>query len=134
MIVVDTSAIIAIALKESEGPIFDELMVGRGAIIGTTTLFEARMVLSSLMPTFADAFIDGLTARPSVSVASFTFEMYRAATDAFMRYGRGRGHAACLNFGDCLTYAVAKVHALPLLFKGNDFVHTDIEPAYRPAP
>ncbi|KQT78899.1 type II toxin-antitoxin system VapC family toxin [Methylobacterium sp. Leaf466] len=134
MIVVDTSAIVAIALEEPEGRIFDELMVGRGAIIGTTTLFEARMVLSSFMPTFADTFLDGLTARSSVSVSSFTLEMYRAATDAFTRYGRGRGHPACLNFGDCLTYAVARVHGLPLLFKGNDFVHTDIEPAYRPAP
>lgn len=134
MIVVDTSAIIAIAIDEPEGRVFDVLMVGQGAIIGAPTLVEARMVLHSLMPTFADTFLDGLTGRSSVSVASFTLEMYRAATEAFIRYGKGRGHPAYLNFGDCLSYAVAKAHALPLLFKGNDFVHTDIEPAYRPAP
>ena len=52
-----------------------------------------------------------------------------------MRYGQGRGHAACLNVGDCMTYAVAKTHAVPLPFKGDDFIiHTDLVPAYLPNP
>lgn len=134
MIAVDTSALVAIAMKEPEGRIFDELMVRERAIIETPTLFEARMVLGSLMPTFGDRFLEGLIARPSISVADFMLEMYRAAGEAFARYGKGRGHSACLNFGDCLTYVVAKVHAIPLLFKGNDFIQTDIEPACTPIP
>ena len=132
MIAVDTSALIAIALKEAEGRIFDELMVKRGALIGLPTLFETRMVLGSLMPDFVDMFLDGLIARPSVTTADFTLEMYRAAVDAFARYGKGRGHPAHLNFGDCLSYAVAKTLALPLLFKGNDFARTDVAPAHAP--
>jgi ribonuclease VapC len=50
--------------------------------------------------------------------------------DAFSVYGKGRGHPAGLNFGDCLAYALAKVCAEPLLFKGNDFSHTDIQTAF----
>ena len=49
------------------------------------------------------------------------------------RYGRGTGHPARLNMGDCFAYALAKTRNLPLLFKGDDFIHTDIEPALRPA-
>ena len=56
--------------------------------------------------------------------------MFESAIDAFSRYGKGLGHKAGLNFGDCLAYAVARTHAAPLLFKGDDFVHTDIEPAH----
>jgi ribonuclease VapC len=55
--------------------------------------------------------------------------MYRVAGDAVERYGKGRGHPARLNFGDCLSYAVAKASGLPLLFKGGDFSLTDIRPA-----
>ena len=55
------------------------------------------------------------------------------AADAFLRFGRGSGHKAQLNFGDCFSYALAKSRNLPLLFKGDDFIHTDIEPALKPA-
>lgn len=134
MIALDTSAIVAIAIDEAEGKIFDELIVRRRAIVGTPTLFETRMVLGSLMPAFVDTFIGRLIDSPSIRAVEFTLDTYRAAADAFSRYGRGRGHAACLNFGDCLTYAVAETHAVPLLFKGNDFIHTDLVPAYRPNP
>jgi ribonuclease VapC len=56
--------------------------------------------------------------------------MYHIAGDAFSRYGKGRGHPAGLNYGDCLSYAVAKQLGIPLLFKGNDFIHTDITSAF----
>ncbi|WP_430910455.1 type II toxin-antitoxin system VapC family toxin [Methylobacterium sp. sgz302541] len=130
MIALDTSAIIAIAAKEAEGEVFDTIIVERGAIVGTPTLLEARMVLGSLIPSFADDFLAGLLARESVRSAAFTHEMYAVAAEAFARFGRGRGHPARLNFGDCLSYAVAKTRSLPLLFKGDDFVHTDVVPAY----
>lgn len=134
MIALDTSAIVAIAIGEPEGQIFDELIVRRRAIVGTPTLFETRMVLGSLMPAFVDAFIERLIDSPSIRAVEFTLDTYRAAAGAFTRYGKGRGHAACLNFGDCLTYAVAKTHAVPLLLKGNDFIHTDLAPAYLSNP
>ena len=134
MIAVDTSAIVAIAMREAEGRDFDELIVRERALIGTPTLFETRLVLGSLMPTFADAFLDAFIARSSIAVTDFTLEMYRAAADAFSRYGKGQRRRACLNFGDCFSYAVARTHSVPLLFKGNDFVHTDLVPAYAPVP
>ncbi|MCJ2141309.1 type II toxin-antitoxin system VapC family toxin [Methylobacterium sp. E-066] len=134
MIALDSSALVAIALDEPEGRIFDALIVRHRAIVGTPTLLETRMVLGSLMPAFADAFLDRLIATPSIRTVDFGLDAFRAAADAFNRYGKGQGHIAYLNFGDCLSYAVAKVHAVPLLFKGNDFIHTDLVPAYSPSP
>lgn len=56
-------------------------------------------------------------------------DMGLEALKAFARYGKGQGHPAQLNMGDCFAYAVAKTHNVPLLFTGNDFPHTDITPA-----
>ncbi|GEP05658.1 type II toxin-antitoxin system VapC family toxin [Methylobacterium oxalidis] len=130
MIALDTSAIVAIAMEEAEGDLFEEIVVARSAIVAPPTLLEARMVLTARVPDFAPRFLDNLVGWPSVTVVPFTLDMYRAASDAFLRFGKGRGHRAQLNFGDCLAYAVARTHAAPLLFKGDDFVHTDIEPAH----
>lgn len=130
MIALDSSALVAIALDEPEGRIFDALIVRHRAIVGTPTLLETRMVLGSLMP----AFLDRLIATPSIRTLDFGLDAFRAAADAFNRYGKGQGHIAYLNFGNCLSYAVAKVHAVPLLSKGNDFIHTDLGPAYSPSP
>jgi ribonuclease VapC len=59
----------------------------------------------------------------------FDAEQLAAARDAHRRYGRNSGSRAQLNFGDCMSYALAKVTGEPLLFKGDDFTHTDITPA-----
>lgn len=134
MIVLDTSAIVAIAMEEPEGEIFDTLIAKNRTIIGTPTLLEARLVLGGLMPSFAEDFLDVLILRATVQPVAFTLQMYRFASDAFLRFGKGQGHPARLNFGDCQSYAVSKAHDAPLLFKGDDFVHTDVVPAYAPAP
>jgi ribonuclease VapC len=63
-----------------------------------------------------------------VEVIPFTAEHYEVAVDAFERFGKGR-HPAALNFGDCLTYAVARLSGLPLLFTGEDFARTDLRPS-----
>jgi ribonuclease VapC len=63
-----------------------------------------------------------------VEIAAVDAELARLAADAFARFGKGR-HRAGLNYGDCFAYALAKARRAPLLFKGDDFVHTDIEPA-----
>ncbi|GLK78875.1 hypothetical protein GCM10008174_06160 [Methylopila turkensis] len=80
----------------------------------------------------AEEFIKSLMARSTFKPVAFWMQMHYIAADAFERYGRGRGHPAKLNFGDCMTYAVAKFHDSPLLFKGDDFTHTDIRPAWLP--
>lgn len=134
MLVLDTSVIFAILAAEPEEDIFLKLLTAESALIGAPTLVETRMVVESHAPGRAKDMLDRLVARKSITIVHFDVAMFEAASEAFVRFGKGRGHPAKLNLGDCLTYAVAKVHALPLLFKGNDFVHTDIEPAYRPAP
>ena len=67
--------------------------------------------------------------RAAIEAVDFTMDMYREAVRALERFGKGRGHPAQLNFGDCMAYAVAKVYDLPLLYKGDDFARTDIRSA-----
>ncbi len=130
MIAVDSSALVAIAKNEAEGKAFAQVIGVAEAVVGAPTLLETRIVLQSLMSDGADRFIADIASNPAVTVVAFTADHYRLAAEAFQRYGRGRGHPAKLNFGDCMSYAVAKLHNAPLLFKGDDFVHTDIQPAF----
>ena len=131
MIVLDSSAIVAILLGEDEEETFSEILGSTPALVGAPTLVETRMVMEGRLPMAAELLEDFL--HGGVTVIPFDAAMYAAAAEAFARYGRGR-HWAKLNFGDCLSYAVAAVMRLPLLFKGDDFVHTDIVPAYTPVP
>lgn len=132
MIAIDTSALVAIAKNEPEQDAFADLIGAGGAVIGAPTLFETRLVLQSLLHGGADRYVDDIVTNASVRVVDFTIEHYRLAAAAFVKYGRGQGHPAKLNFGDCMSYAVAKLEVAPLLYKGRDFTHTDIRPAYLP--
>ena len=129
MIALDASAIVAIAMEEPEEEVFDRIISWREAIVGVPTLFEARLVLAGRMPGFAAAFMEGFVSVRDVRAVDFTMDMYREAVGALERFGKGRGHPAQLNFGDCMAYAVAKVYDLPLLYKGDDFARTDIRSA-----
>lgn len=129
MIALDTSAIVAIALSEDEEERFNRVIATREALVGTPTLVEARMVLTREIPAFVEAYIHDFIGRPSIHPVAFNLAMFEAAAAAFDAYGKGRGHPARLNFGDCMAYAVAKVHDAPLLYKGSDFAHTDIRAA-----
>ena len=64
-----------------------------------------------------------------MEVVPFSREQATLAIGAFRTFGKGTGHIAGLNFGDCFTYALAKLTGEPVLFKGNDFLHTDLEVA-----
>jgi ribonuclease VapC len=129
MIALDTSAIVAIALDEDEAETFDRMIASEEALVGTPTLLETRLVLIQRMPAFAAQFLQAFVSPAEVSSVPFTFDMYQSAAQAFERYGKGRGHPAGLNFGDCMAYAVAKHYDIPLLFKGRDFARTDIRSA-----
>ena len=125
MIVVDTSVIVAILGEEPDAKSLAARIVREGgAILPATCYLEAAMVASRIASyrLRLDAIIEELRLEmhPIDEVA------VRLAADAFERYGKGRGHPARLNFGDCLSYAVAKARQAPLLFKGNDFLQTDI--------
>lgn len=134
MIALDTSAIIATLVAEPEEFIFLRIIKANGAVVGAPTLVEVRLVLEGRASGRAEGLLRGFLASLSPKVVPFDAAMFEAAIDAFARYGKGRGHPANLNFGDCLSYAVARTHAVPLLFKGGDFVHTDLVPAYAAPP
>jgi ribonuclease VapC len=125
MIALDTSALVAIACAEPEEADFVQAIATHEALLGTPVLLETRMVLATKMPDYADTFISDLLKRPSIHPVAFSLDMYRAAADAFRRFGKGQQNPAGLNFGDCMSYPVAKVHGAHLLFKGDDFRHTD---------
>ena len=93
--------------------------------VGAATLVETAIVLSCKQVREPRQQLRQFLREMEVEVIPFTAEHYEAAADAFERYGKGR-HPAALNFGDCLTYAVARLSGLPLLYTGNDFARTDL--------
>jgi ribonuclease VapC len=129
VIFIDTSAIIAMLARESDGPALTEKLERNGeAITAGHVILESAMRLSSmfdLAATAADLRVTALLRQTSTAVVPITEEIGHLAVVAFERYGKGRGRAR-LNFGDCLSYACAKAYGARLLFKGGDFVHTDI--------
>ena len=128
--VIDTSAIVAIAMLEEEADTFSHLLASTpGKLISTATRFECASVLLSLKPIHGLKFLDDLLADTLVETVPFDTAHLSVAIDARRRFGGGTGHRAALNMGDCFSYALAKAFDLPLLFKGNDFIHTDITPA-----
>ena len=88
------------------------------------------VALSKLGPAGLNEF-EGLTDRLDMDIVAFDREQAHVGVEAHRRFGRGSGHPAKLNFGDCFAYALAKTRNLPLLFKGDDFINTDVEPALR---
>ena len=123
--ILDTSAVVAIVMKE---PGCEELIMkiatGNPAI-GTATLAETAIVLSARLASDARSLLSRLLSEASIAVVPFGESHYSAAVDAWLRYGKGK-HPAALNFGDCLSYAVARLADEPLLFVGDDFARTDI--------
>jgi ribonuclease VapC len=131
--VIDTSAIVAIARREPEALLFSRLLEQTpGKLMATPTYLECAFVLAGIAPTKGIVFLRELISDTLITLVPFGEGELDAAIAARLKFSRGSGHAAKLNFGDCFSYALAKVRNLPLLFKGDDFVHTDIEPALKP--
>ena len=129
MIVVDTSALIAILADEAEAQSFRNILIASEVVIGAPTYVEFAMVAVVKSPVITSADLAKFLRYLNVSVVDFTADDARMAEAAFRKYGKGR-HKAALNFGDCCSYASAKTRSLPLLFKGDDFTLTDLEAAY----
>lgn len=128
MIVIDTSALVAILRDEPEAEGFASIFETASEIaIPATCYLEFNMVTSG--EALARAWLDRLIEELECHLAVADGPVARLASDAFLRYGRGSGHPARLNFGDCLSYAVAKRLDAALLFKGDDFLHTDVRSA-----
>ena len=131
-VAVDTSALIAIVRAEDESSrMLDVLGSADEVLISASTLLEAVLVTSGkgTEPQRLEMLIE----QANIRVVPFTPAEGVVGAEAFRRYGRGSGHPAKLNFGDCFAYALAKARNMPLLFKGDDFIHTDIVPALPPA-
>ena len=128
--IVDTSALVAIVVREpGHETILGKLSVPTaGAGIGTPTVAELGIVLSARLHRDARALVVDLLDHLDISEIPFSDVHWREAIDAYWRFGRGR-HRAALNFGDCLTYAVARLANEPLLFVGDDFSATDLTAA-----
>lgn len=124
--ILDTSAILAILFDEPECEAFIET-IGRQAVVGVgaPTLAETSIVLASRVGDAAGRHLADFVERAAVVVVPFDAVHWRAAADAWLRFGRGR-HQAALNLGDCLSYATARVADRPLLAKGDDFRRTDL--------
>lgn len=124
--ILDTSAVIGVLLKE---PGHEELAravaTDPSPAIGAATLTETAIVLSARLRGDARPLLARFLTEASVAVVPFGESHYGAAVDAWLRFGKGR-HAAALNFGDCLSYAVARLAGEPLLYVGDDFAKTDI--------
>lgn len=127
MIVVDSSALIAILRREPEADAFLQIIANaEGCLLSSVSFLETSMVLAGRI---GDATswteLDALIARAGIQIVAQDAHLAEAARAAFLRYGRGR-HPAALNLGDCASYALAKRDNLPLLFKGADFPKTDV--------
>ncbi|MEO0594399.1 MAG: type II toxin-antitoxin system VapC family toxin [Myxococcota bacterium] len=128
--IVDTSALVAIFQREAEAvPFLEALSGAQSTSISTVTFVETATVLSYRKAKPMQATIEDFLDRLGVERVSFTDQHRIEALDAHWRYGKGR-HPAALNFGDCISYATAKLAGESLLYKGRDFSRTDIEPAF----
>ncbi|TPL09579.1 type II toxin-antitoxin system VapC family toxin [Mesorhizobium sp. B2-4-14] len=127
--IVDSSALVAVLRAEPSHDQFVRAITNAGRrLIAAPTLLETTMVLvGGRQDEIADR-LDAFLSAASIDTIPFTADHAAVARQAFLRYGKGR-HPAALNFGDCIAYAAARLEAMPLLFKGNDFRLTDIEPA-----
>lgn len=124
--IVDTSALVAVVLKEpGYEEIIAKLAAATGPGIGTPTLAELGIVLTARLGADPQSIIVRLLDELEIVEVLFGEDHWREALSAFSRFGRGR-HPARLNFGDCLTYAVARLADEPLLFVGDDFDKTDL--------
>lgn len=124
--IVDTSAIIAIFQGEPEASLFAKaLAVAERRLMSAGSYLELSIVIMDRRGAAAQRAIDAFLAGTLIAIIPFDEEQAILAREAFLRFGKGR-HKAALNFGDCMTYALAKREDLPVLFKGTDFGETDL--------
>src|SRR5947208_10209047 len=128
--IIDTSAIIAILRDEPEAPSFANAIAGAVTRrISAVNYVEAGAVIDASRDPVASRRFDDLVRAAELVIEPVTESQARIARAAYRDFGKGSGHPAQLNFGDVFAYALAKATGEKLLFKGGDFVHTDLAPA-----
>jgi ribonuclease VapC len=129
-LIVDTSALVAILRQEPEEPSFARILDDAETLrMSAATYLELSIVIDSRRDSAMSRKFDDLLDRFSIEVEPVTVEQALIAREAYRDYGRGSGHPANLNIGDCFSYALARAKREPILFKGDDFGHTDLRPA-----
>jgi ribonuclease VapC len=127
--VVDSSALISILLEEpGYETLLEKIGSAEAVFLGAPTILETAMVLSARIRKDPRPILAGFLRRMNAQIVDFNQEHYEVAMSAFLRFGKGR-HPAALNFGDCMSYALAVSSGQLLLFSGNDFSRTDIKAA-----
>ncbi len=127
--IVDTSAILAILRDEADAPAMAKaLQQAQIRRISAVNYVEAAIVTDSNRDPVLSRRFDDLLRQAEIAIEPVTMKQAKIAREAYRDFGKGR-HRAGLNFGDCFSYALAKAMREPLLFKGNHFRHTDVEPA-----
>lgn len=127
--IIDTSAIIAILRAEPEALSCAEAIANASSRrVSAVNFVEAAVVIDGSRNPIASRRFDDLLREAHVVVGPVTELQARIAREAYRDFGKGSGHAAGLNFGDCFAYALAKATGEPLLFKGDDFSRTDVTP------
>jgi ribonuclease VapC len=125
-VILDSSAIVAMLRDEPESGRFLEIVGSTDkALLSAGTLLETSIVVGHDWHAPLDEFLS----TSGSTVVPFDEAQARIARQAYVRYGKGSGSPARLNFGDCISYALAKTTGMPLLFKGDDLTHTDVVPA-----
>jgi ribonuclease VapC len=130
MIAVDSSALLAVMLREPDGVRYrDALLAANGdAATSVAQVLEVSIKLLNRFGEVGEAKLPDLLAALNVAIADIDAEQLHEARRAYRQFGKGR-HPAGLNYGDCFAYALSKTNNWPLLFKGDDFSKTDVEPA-----
>lgn len=125
--IVDTSALIAILRDESDAKTFAVAIAGADRRrLSAANYVETAIVIDGSRNPIASRHFDDLLREAEIVIEPVTEEQARIAREAYRDFGRGSGHPAGLNFGDCFAYALAKALREPLLFKGDDFGRTGI--------
>jgi ribonuclease VapC len=131
-VIVDTSAVVAILRDEPDAPACARAIEAAfPRRISAANFVEAAIVIDGSRDPVASRRFDDLVREAQLEVEPVTEAQARIAREAYRDFGKGSGHRAQLNFGDCFAYALARITGEPLLFKGGDFAHTDITPALR---
>lgn len=128
--IIDTSAVVAILKAEPEAPqLVDRMLAADVLRTSAASYLEIAIVVDRLGDPTLSRRLDEVLADLDVGITDVTAAQARIAREAYRDYGKGNGHRAGLNYGDCFSYALAVEAREPLLFKGDDFGHTDVAPA-----